>query len=409
MKSIVSLAVLLACLSPAALAGQSEQISAQAKAQSIHARALVLDTHVDTPLLFARPGWDIMDRHSADADFSYVDYPRMIDGGLDGGFWAIWTAQGERDLAGKRKARDAGLRRLMDIREMVAAHRDHFEIALRADDAQRIVNADKRVVYISMENASPLATDPSLLETYYALGLRMLGLVHSSNNDFADSATNPDGAEFGGLSDKGRALVADANRLGLIIDLSHSSNDTFDQVLELSKAPVILSHSASHALNAHPRNIDDARIRKLAAKGGVIQVNSVSSFLIKTPTNAERDKAMDSFWELIEDSADLTPERQREAMRRYHEIEKQYPLPMATFADYMKHMLHIIKVAGPEHVGLGADWDGGGGVKGMEDIASLPKITERLVQEGYSEAQIDGILGGNLLRLMRQVEAAAGH
>lgn len=409
MKSIVSLAVLLACLSPAALAGQSEQISAQAKAQSIHARALVLDTHLDTPLLFARPGWDIMDRHSADADFSYVDYPRMIDGGLDGGFWAIWTAQGERDLAGKRKARDAGLRRLMDIREMVAAHRDHFEIALRADDAQRIVNADKRVVYISMENASPLATDPSLLETYYALGLRMLGLVHSSNNDFADSATNPDGAEFGGLSDKGRALVADANRLGLIIDLSHSSNDTFDQVLELSKAPVILSHSASHALNAHPRNIDDARIRKLAAKGGVVQVNSVSSFLINTPKNAERDKAMDSFWELIEDSADLTPERQREAMRRYHEIEKQYPLPMATFADYMKHMLHIIKVAGPEHVGLGADWDGGGGVKGMEDIASLPKITERLVQEGYSEAQIDGILGGNLLRLMRQVEAAAGH
>lgn len=120
--------MLLACLSPAALAGQSEQISAQAKAQSIHARALVLDTHLDTPLLFARPGWDIMDRHSADADFSYVDYPRMIDGGLDGGFWAIWTAQGEQDLAGKRKARDAGLRRLMDIREMVAAHRDHWKL-----------------------------------------------------------------------------------------------------------------------------------------------------------------------------------------------------------------------------------------------------------------------------------------
>lgn len=409
MKLPVSLAVLLTCLSPAALAGQSEKISAHAQAQSIHARALVLDTHLDTPLLFARPGWDIMDRHTVDTDFSYVDYPRMVDGGLDGGFFVIWTAQGERDLAGKRKARDAGLRRLMDIREMVAAHRNHFEIALRADDAQRIVNAGKRAVYISMENASPLATDPSLLETYYALGLRMLGLVHSSNNDFADSATNPEGAEFKGLSDKGRALLADANRLGLIVDLSHSSNDTFDQVLELSRAPVILSHSASHALNPHPRNIDDARIRKLAAKGGVIQVNSVSSFLIETPKNAERDKAMDSFWEIIEDSANLTPERQREAMRRYHDIERQYPLPLATFNDYMKHLLHIIKMAGPEHVGLGADWDGGGGVKGMEDIASLPKITERLVQEGYSEAQIDGILGGNLLRLMRQVEAAAGH
>lgn len=407
MKFLVAGAALLACLSQASLASQVEKISAEA--QAIHARALVLDSHLDTPMLFARPGWSIMHRHSADADFSYVDYPRMLEGGLDGGFWAIWTEQGARDVAGKRKARDAGLRRLMDIREMVAANRDHFEIALRADDARRIVDSGKRVVFISMENSSPLATDPSLVETYYRLGLRMLGLVHSSNNDFADSATNPDGAEFHGLSDKGRALVAEANRLGLIIDLSHSSNDTFDQVLELSRAPVVLSHSSAAALNPHPRNIDDARIRKLAEKGGVIQVNSVSSFLVKTPKDAERDKAMDEFWALVENSPQLTPERLRSAMQIYHRIEKEYPQPMATFDDFMKHLLHIIKVAGPEHVGLGADWDGGGGVTGMEDIASLPRITERLLKEGYSEAQIDGILGGNVLRVMRQVEAVAAH
>nr|WP_175498010.1 dipeptidase [Dokdonella immobilis] len=404
MKSIAILLLVCTGLARPALAAPADTL--EQRAATLHQSAIVLDTHLDTPMLFARPDWRIGDRHSFDADFSQVDYPRMLEGGLDGGFWVIYTPQGERTVAGNRAARDFGLKRLVEIREMVAANADRFEIALSADDAARIKKAGKRIVYISMENASPLASDPSLLSAYYALGLRMLGLVHSANDDFADSSTNPGGPEFNGLSDKGRALVAEANRLGLIIDLSHASDAVFDQVVELSKTPVVLSHTASAALNAHPRNIDDARLRKLAATGGVIQVNSVNQFLIKVPKNGERDAEFDRFFAIIEDGAALTVEKRKQAMRLYREIEAKYPAPQATFEDYMKHMLHILEVAGPEHVGLGADWDGGGGVSGMIDVASLPKITERLLREGYSEAQIKGVLGGNLLRVMRAVEAA---
>ena len=404
MKSTAIALLLCAFLLRPALAAPAETL--EQRATALHNSAIVLDTHLDTPMLFARPDWRIGDRHSFDADFSQVDYPRMVEGGLDGGFWVIYTPQGERTAAGNRAARDFGLKRLVEIREMVAANADRFEIALSADDAARIKKAGKRIVYISMENASPLASDPSLLGAYYDLGLRMLGLVHSSNDDFADSSTNPGGPEFNGLSDKGRALVAEANRLGLIIDLSHASDTVFDQVVELSKTPVVLSHTASAALNAHPRNIDDARLRKLAATGGVIQVNSVNQFLIKVPDNAERDAEVDRFFAMIEDGAALSAERRKQAMQLYREIEAKYPTPKATFEDYMKHMLHILEVAGPEHVGLGADWDGGGGVSGMIDVTSLPKITERLLREGYSEDQVRGVLGGNLLRVMRAVEAA---
>jgi membrane dipeptidase len=163
-------------------------------------------------------------------------------------------------------------------RALLAAHPDKFELALTAEDAPRIKKEGKRIVYISVENASPLASDPTLLSAYYKLGVRVLGLVHTSNNDFADSAT--DKPEWHGLSPKGRALVAEANRLGIVLDQSHASDEVFDQLLEVSKAPILLSHTSSSAVHANPRNIDDQRIRKLAAKGGVIQVNSLSNYLI---------------------------------------------------------------------------------------------------------------------------------
>ena len=404
MKCATATLLCCACLGLWATAAASESVSE--RALSVHRRAIVLDSHLDTPMLFARPDWRISAAHTFEADYSQVDLPRMIAGGLDGGFWVIYTPQGERTIAGNRTARDFGLRRLVEIREMVAANSDSFEIALTADDAERISRAGKRIVFISMENASPLASDPSLLQTYYELGLRMLGLVHSANDDFADSSTNPGGAEFNGLSEKGRALVAEANRLGLVLDLSHASNAVFDQVLGLSKAPVVLSHTASAALNAHPRNIDDARLRELAAHGGVIQVNSVSSFLVSTRKNPEREAALAPFHETIENGAGLTAAKRASAMRLLREVTAKYPEPRATLEDYMKHLLHILEVAGPEHVGLGADWDGGGGVAGMEDVSGLPKITERLLLEGYSEVQVTAILGGNLLRVVRAADAA---
>ncbi|HEX3485875.1 MAG TPA: membrane dipeptidase, partial [Micropepsaceae bacterium] len=255
-------------------------------------RIIRLDSHLDTPMNFARPGWDIMDAHSFDSDLSQVDYPRMVKGGLDGGFFAIYTPQGPRTPVGFAAARDAALKRAVEIHEMVARHSDTFALATRADDAARIAASGKRIVYMSMENSYPLGKDLTLLKTFYELGVRMAGPVHFTNNDLADSATDPKGPEWHGLSPLGKEFVAEANRLGIILDASHASDDVFDQMLALSAAPIILSHSSARAVFNHPRNIDDARIQKLAAAGGVIQINSYSEYLVTTPDIPARNTAM---------------------------------------------------------------------------------------------------------------------
>lgn len=380
---------------------------ASANAKRVHEAALVLDTHLDTPANFQRPGWSILDNHDHDGDQSQVDLPRMKAGGLDGGFWVIYTGQGARDELGNREARDHGLTRLTEIREMLAKNGADFELAKTAADAERITKSGKRISFISMENASPLATDPSLLSLYYTLGLRMLGITHVKNNDFGDSSTDAKGPEWNGLSPKGKALVAEANRLGLILDASHASDAVFDQLLELSKAPIVLSHTSADAEFDHPRNIDDARIKRLAQKGGVIHVNAYGGYLISIPKVPEREVALEALGDKYGDESERTEAAVQAYLKERAEIDARYPVPKATFDDYMRHLLHILKVAGPEHVGIGADWDGGGGVVGLEDVSALPRITERLLAAGYSESDVRAIWGGNLLRVLRQVEQAA--
>lgn len=327
----------------------------ESPARALHERLLVLDSHLDTPAEFDDPAWDILQRHAPGDHRHHVDYPRMVEGGLDGGMWAIYTPQRGRTPTDDRAARDHGLTRLLQLHALLAKHPDQFALALTPEDAPRIAQGGRRVVYISMENATPLAQDPSLLQFYYDKGLRVLGLVHFRNNAFADSAT--DQPEWHGLSPAGRALVAEANRLGILIDHSHASDAVFDQLLELSAAPIILTHSSARSVFDHPRNLDDARLRKLAARGGVIQVNSYPAYVSSRAGGPD-------------------------------------------FDDYMAHVLHILEVIGPEHVGFGADWDGGGGVAGMEDITALPKITARLLAEGYTESQIASMWSGNLLRVL---------
>lgn len=406
MKAVVAatLAAGLALAWPHASEAAGKKVDPQAAAR-IHERLLVLDTHLDTPANFARPGWSILDDHSHERDLSQVDLPRMRKGGLDGGFWVIYTGQGERTPEGNRRARDHGLKRLVEIREMVAAHPQHFELALSADDAVRIAAAGKRVVFISMENASPLASDPTLLTAYHALGLRMLGITHIGNNDFGDSANSA--PEWNGLSPAGKALVAEANRLGIVLDASHASDLVFDQLLELSRAPIVLSHTSSDAVYEHPRNIDDERIRRLAAKGGVIHVNAYPGYLIPREESPERKRAMDELEARFGDYEKLPPEQVAAYLRERDAIDARYPLAQATFEDYMRHLLHILEVAGPEHVGIGADWDGGGGVQGLEDVSALPRITQALLEAGYSEQDLANIWGGNILRVLRQAEQVA--
>jgi len=375
---------------------------------NLHQRLICLDTHLDTPASLTRPGWDMMQGHNRAEDFTQVDYPRMVEGGLDGGFFAIYTPQGPLTPEGMAAARDAALLRAMEIRELVAAHPRQFELAFVAEDAARIAAAGKRIVYQSIENAYPLGEDISLLNFFHKLGVRMLGFIHFKNNQFGDSAT--DKPEWNGLSPRGRELAALASDLGMVLDASHASDLVFDQMMEMSRAPIMLSHSGCRAVFDHPRNIDDDRIKKLAAKGGTIQINSYNSYLINVPPNPERDKARAALGQKMRNLSTLTPAQRTAVMRAVaqgrKEIETSYPEPRATFDMYMQHVTHALDLVGPDHVGVGCDWDGGGGVTGMEDVTAIPKITERLVKLGYSETQLSAFWGGNALRVLKAAHEA---
>ncbi|MEX5625019.1 dipeptidase [Pseudomonas marginalis] len=369
---------------------------------ALHQRLLVLDSHLDTPLTLTRPGWNILERHDYRQDGSQVDLPRMREGGLDGGFFAVYTPQGPRTEEGRAYASAYGLATLTRIRDVIDRNPDSFALALTAADARRIAAQGKRVVFISMENADPLSSDPELLDTYYRQGLRMLGLVHFMNNDLADSATAL--PEWKGLSPKGRDLVQRANRLGILLDVSHASDAVFDQMLALSSAPLIASHSSSRAVNPHPRNLDDNRVRQLAAKGGVIQVNAYSDYLIPLTPNPDRNKAMAALGARFHNLAALSPEQVKALYQERDSLNQRFAQPKASLDVFMKHLLHLLEVAGPDHVGIGADWDGGGGVSGLDDVSQLPVITQRLLDAGYSEQQVANIWSGNLLRVLQAAQ-----
>ena len=374
---------------------------------ALHKRLLTLDTHLDTPASFARPGWDFGTHHHLKSDFSQVDLPRMAMGGLDGGFFVIYTPQGPRTPAGLITARDAAWYRAVQIRETVARHPARAELAFSAADAPRIAAAGRAIVYQSMENAYPLTTDVSLIEGFYKLGLRMVGVAHFLNNDFGDSSTDPKGPEWNGLSSLGHKLVGEANRLGIILDASHSSDAVFDQMLAQSRVPIILSHSGCKAIYDHPRNIDDARLLALAAKGGVIQINAYGGYLAAEVPDPERDAALKALGLKYGNPGLLPPEKVSALVKERRAILDRYPGSERSFEQFTAHLFHALKLVGVEHVGIGADWDGGGGVIGMLDVTALPKITAALLAAGYSEADIAKIWGGNVLRVMAAVEAAA--
>jgi membrane dipeptidase len=380
-----------------ALAGPDPDSDTPSPADRLaHQQMLVLDTHIDTPELFEHPGWKFDEWHDRDFDKSQIDLPRMEQGGLDGGFFAVYTSQGPLTPEGYAKARDGALTREMWIQRVVAANPDKMEFATTPEDAYRIAKTGKRIVFQSIENSYPLGEDLTLLKWYYDQGVRLAGPIHFRNNQFGDSAT--DKPKWNGLSPLGKQWVAEMNRLGMIIDVSHSSDDVFDQVLALSRTPFIASHSGPRAIFNHPRNLDDERMRKLAKAGGVLQVNSV--YLVEGDHNAERNKISDR----QDDWHALSTADQRKLIADKAKADATNPYQGADFDLFMKSLLHCIAVMGVDHVGIGADWDGGGGVRGMEDITALPKITARLKKEGFSDADIEKIWSGNVLRVLKQVE-----
>jgi membrane dipeptidase len=392
-------------LAEGALAGPA---AATPASDALHRRLICLDTHLDAPQNFARPGWDILQRHGGAVDNTQLDYPRMVAGGLDGGFFAIYTPQGPETPEGFLAMRDAAFLRAAEIREMVAAHARQFELAFTPDDAARIAARGKRIVYQSIENSSILGQDVTLLRVFHRLGVRMAGPIHFKSNQLGDSAT--DAKRWNGLSPMGRDFVALCNDLGIVVDQSHSSDDVFDQMLALSRAPIICSHSGCRAVHDHPRNLDDERIKKLAAAGSTIQINSYNEYLVTVPPNPERQRAQAAIRAAARLPADATRAQRLAAQRAQaaamKELVRKFPIPRASFEDFMNHVTHALDLVGPDHVGIGPDWDGGGGVRGMEDIASLPRVTERLLKLGYREAQLAQFWGGNALRVLGAAQRA---
>ncbi|MFC2134794.1 dipeptidase [Bacteroidota bacterium] len=369
---------------------------------NLHNRILTVDTHADTPMQLVRRNLDMGKRNNPYKRGGKVDFPRMKEGGLDAMFWAVFVGQGPRTENGHLNAKEKALSIISKIKEVLELNRDLADLALTADDAYSIESEGKRAVYIGMENGYPVGKDLILLEKYYKLGVRYVTLSHNGNNEICDSST--DDPEHNGISKFGEQVVKEMNRLGMIIDVSHISDESFFDVLKISKAPVVASHSCCRSLRDHPRNITDSMIKSLAENGGVIQITLVSNFIKKLKPTPERDSAMAELRKKYEGIENLSDEEEKARIDEYYMINDQYPLELTTVSNFVDHIDHVVEIAGINHVGIGSDFDGGGQLEDCFDVSEMKNITTELVRRGYSEEDISKIWGGNFMRVFRNVE-----
>ncbi len=367
-------------------------------------RPLTLDTHVDIPLDYMRePRFD-----AGGASVLQVDLAKMRKGGLDAAFFVIYVGQGPLTPEGYANAVAQAERKYSAIELMLQRNPDRIRAALTPDDVRANHARGLLSAAIGIENGYSLGHDLARLDAAYARGARYLGLVHAGNNDLCtSSAPNVEKGEpaWGsagdtGMSEFGRAAVARANALGMMVDVSHASDNCVRDVLEASTAPIIASHSSARALVDHKRNIPDDLLRAIAAKGGVVQAVAYKEFVKHDPARAAAEKALQTEVarlagddEYDGDKHDRLP-AMVEGMAR---IQQRYPL--ASLAEYIAHIRHIAEVAGIDHVGIAADFDGGGGITGWMDASQTANVTAALRTSGFSEADIARIWGGNLLRV----------
>ena len=367
------------------------------RARALHFSSVVIDTHADTTQRLLDGKFDIGERHSD----GHVDIPRMREGGLNAQFFSIWMSG--KIIGGT--AVQKSLDQIDAVRNMVRAHRNDMMFAVTAADVRRAHEQGKIAVLLGMEGGHMIANDLAVLRMYSALGVRYMTLTHFYNNDWGDSST--DKPAHHGLTDFGKAVVREMNRLGMLVDISHVSDKTFYDALEISKAPLLASHSSSRSLDNHPRNMTDEMAKSLAAKGGVVQINYERSYLSQEYNDAFKANAGDISRleekfkkECGDDGACL-----EKAQNNYvNQLVAEGKLPRVSWEKIVDHIDHFVKLIGADHVGLGSDFDGADMPEGMEDASKLPKITEALMRRGYSDADIRKILGENTLRVMEQAE-----
>jgi len=395
-------AVLAAIVLPAVVATQqrSDAVIVSERARQLHMRAIVVDTHDDTTQrLISDQKFDIGARNAN----GNIDIPRMREGGLDALFFSIWTPG---DVIGP-----TAVKRAMDqidaVREAVRAHPNDLMLATTAAEIRRAAGEHKIAALMGMEGGHMIDDDLGLLRGYAALGVRYLTLTHSLNTNWADSSG--DKPVHNGLTPFGKDVVRELNRLGVMVDISHVADKTFYDALEITKAPVIASHSSCRAIANAPRNMTDDMLRALAKNGGVVMINYHAAFLSEEFRAAPRSPEFQAQSDAIakkcganEACSILEGERlNRDAMQKGL-------LPKVSWEKIIEHIDHAVKVAGVDHVGLGSDFDGATMPFGMEDASKLPRITEALLNKGYSETDVLKILGGNLLRVMEAVERLKG-
>ena len=365
------------------------------RALDLHYDAVVLDGHMDTPTLALEEGYDATERHTPLRGKRHVDFPRMREGGLDGGFFSIYVSSrfGEGEAATEQARR-----MIRTFREQVDRS-DRAEVALTADDVLRLARKGTAAVLFGLEGGHALQADVEVLRELHGLGIRYVTLTHVNTNAFADASQSR--PRWNGLNDTGRLIVEEMNRLGMLVDVSHTSDSTFFDALAASRAPVIASHSSARAIVNNVRNLSDEQLRALGASGGVAMINFFdptvnrqfdAEVMAAAYKRVDRDYGgnLRMIWKAVMD------ERYARGFGR------------GTVDDVVAHIHHAAQVAGAAHVGLGSDFDGAFSFPvGLEDVTDLPKITYGLMKLGYTDAEIRGILGGNVLRVMREAEAVA--
>ena len=397
-------APLFACSSEAARPLTEEEILAHA--QVVHDAAITIDTHNDI-----LGNWGTPEINPCTGTDMKVDIPKMVAGGLDMTFPAVYVGQGPRTSEGHQEVMEAALAKFAAIHRVAEEMcPDKVGIAYRADDVEGILAEGKRVYGIGIENGYAVGHDLSLVERYYDLGTRYITLTHSGHNDIGDSSTPRSGPaeEFGGLSDFGKEVVGEMNRLGIMIDLSHVADNTAKDVFALSAAPVMASHSGAQALASSPRNLSDELLQLLKGNGGVVQVVALGSYLKDdAPEKVEAVAALREELGLVDRAAmrNMTEEAMATYRARMDELDAQWPgADVVTFVDHIDYIKNLI---GVDHVGIGTDFDGGGGIPGFNDASESLNVTVEMVRRGYTDDEIKKIWGGNLLRVWREVERVA--
>lgn len=368
----------------------------------IHEKALTLDSHVDIPgTQYATEAID----PGIDNPKLKCDLVKMNKGGVDGVFLAAYVRQRKRDAEGYKNAYDVAIRKIGAIHRLAEGmYPDRCALATSPDDVERIVKTGKKVILIGLENGFAIGKDLSNVERFYRLGARYITLSHDGHNDICDSC-NPrkklgdKTAEHNGLSKFGEKVIGEMNRLGIMVDVSHISVESFYDVIKVSKAPIIASHSGCRALANRTRNLDDGQLKALVKNGGVIQIVTVGGFL-KLDVSKRRETVNALNKELEDERIKI-----EQFLERMKEIDARYP--SANLMDFVDHIDHAVKVAGIDHVGIGSDFDGGGGIPGFNDHSEALNVTIELVKRGYSAEDICKIWGGNLLRVWREVQQVA--